>query len=574
MADEHTNLRLSVSGGSEPKLDDKSASDIISTTAHSQDTLNAATPTHLEQNKLGEANREHRDVDLLQVEDLHVEPTDTKVTGGNRIQMDIQSCIIHAPDILQPISELVSTTKKDDDRRYSWLNKATGMSERLGIYYQIIPPGYRTACPHAHSKEDELVFCLQGRGTIWQNGWIYPFEPGDVVGWTGGTGITHCVINDTKPVPGQSNGDEEDLILLVVGENKPGEDELHYPHNPERYEAKEVLRWENVTLQNEGGAHPGVARAERPNDTLPGYQLGARPSNIVNWRDQLAPAGEGELFAYATSLSQETGLSGRFGCNLEVIPPGARSSDPHAHSVEDELVFVIQGEGLVWLDGYTFPVSSGDAIGFRGGTGLAHTIINDSDAHGEESSQDLVLWIVGENRRSEDRVVYPMHPEKSGTFPRWWQDAPARKLGDVLGYDQHLPHSTSNFQRSIANGWPCTDSNNRRVKSTLYIMSAPSGTTAGPASNPGAHLAGAKALLAKKLAQKENAAAVSSPTDNMMTPTTAKINAVKKKHFTKGKPLSGPRFGTALATQPAPQKLEAEEEIVNSDEDISKAPEP
>ncbi|KAF8760806.1 Cupin domain [Rhizoctonia solani] len=494
MADEHTNLRLSVSG-------------LI------RKTLDAATPTHLEQNKLGEANREHRDVDLLQVEDLHVEPTDTKVTGGNRIQMDIQSCIIHAPDILQPISELVSTTKKDDDRRYSWLNKATGMSERLGIYYQIIPLG-----PHAHSKEDELVFCLQGRGLSGRMGGYIHLNR--VTLWLDrGHGITHCVINDTKPVPGQSNGDEEDLILLVVGENKPGEDELHYPHNPERYEAKEVLRWENVTLQNEGGAHPG------------GRERSAQTTRFL-----LAPAGEGELFAYATSLSQETGLSGRFGCNLEVIPPGARSSDPHAHSVEDELVFVIQGEGLVWLDGYTFPVSSGDAIGSRVEPDSLTLIINDSDAHGEESSQDLVLWIVGENRRSEDRVVYPMHPEKSGTFPRWWQDAPARKLGDVLGYDQHLPHSTSNFQRSIANGWPCTDSNNRRVKSTLYIMSAPSGTTAGPASNPGAHLAGAKALLAKKLAQKE--------------------------------------FGTALATQPAPQKLEAEEEIVNSDEDISKAPEP
>ncbi|CAE6428408.1 unnamed protein product [Rhizoctonia solani] len=517
---EHTNLQFSVSGSPGSK-DDASASEVISPTTGSQDVFGTAIPTRLEENKLGKVDSGRGSVDPVHVGDLHADSINAKPKGGNEIQAGIQSCIIHAPDVLRPISELVPRAKKGDDRQYAWLNKASGMSERLGIYYQVIPPGYRTACPHAHSKEDELVFCLQGRGTIWQNGWIYPFEPGDVV-------------------PGQSSGDEEDLIILVVGENKPGEDELHYPHNPERYDFEEVLRWENVTLQNEGGAHPGVARAERPNDTLPGYQLGARPSNIVNWRDQLAPAGEGELFAYATSLSQETGLSGRFGCNLEVIPPGSRSSDPHAHSVEDELVFVIQGEGLVWLDGHTFPVSSGDAIGFRGGTGLTHTIINDSNANDEGSGQDLVLWIVGENRRSEDKVVYPMHPEKAKTFPRWWKDAPVGSLA------------------------------------TLYMMSAPSGTATGPtpANNPGAHLAGAKALLAKKLAQKENSAAVSSPTDNMMTPTTAKINAVKKKHFTKGKPLSGPRFGTALATQFTPQKLEDEEEIDNPEEDISKTPEP
>ncbi|CAE6480839.1 unnamed protein product [Rhizoctonia solani] len=515
MSNEHTNTQFAGSGNVESQLDCPPVSELIPTTTDSIGGSDAVIPTHLEQGKQGEVDPGHGVKQPAEI--LPVDSGIKKSTGGE----DIQGCIVHAPDILQPISELVSQAKKDDDRRYAWLNKATGMS------------------PHAHSKEDELVFCLQGRGTIWQNGWIYPFEPGDVVGWKAGTGITHCVINDTKQIPGQLNKEEEDLILLVVGENKPGEDELYYPHNPERYEVQGVLRWENVTPQNEGGAHPGIARAERPNDPLPGYQLGARPSNIVNWRDQLAPAGEGELFAYATSLSQETGLSGRFGCNLEIIPPGARSSDPHAHSVEDELVFIIQGEGLVWLDGHTFTVSSGDTIGFRGGSGLAHTIINNSNAQDEESGQDLVMWIVGENRRSEDKVVYPIHPEKSKTFPRWWKDAPIRKLAH-------------------------------------YTMSAPSGTATGPtpANNPGAHLAGAKALLAKKLAQKENPAMVSSPTDNMMTPTTAKINAVKKKHFMKGKPLSGPRFGAASATSTAPQKLEEGEEITNPEEDILKSTEP
>jgi uncharacterized cupin superfamily protein len=344
MEKESTKLQLSVSESGGSKSDDASVSELIPPTTDSREASDAAIPTRLEKDKLGQVDSVGGIIDTIHEKEPPVGLSNTKQVDGGGTQADIRSCIVHAPDSLRPISELISETKKDDDRRYAHLNKATGMSERLGVYYQIIPPGYRTACivlffiycvlqpdpcstgPHAHSKEDELVFCLQGRGTIWQNGWIYPFEPGDVAGWTAGTGITHCIINDTKQVPGRSDEEEEDLILLVVGENKPREDELHYPHNPERYEDGEILRWENVTLQNEGGAHPGVARAERPNDTLPGYQLGARPSNIVNWRDQLAPAGEGELFAYATSLSQETGLSGRFGCNLEVIPPGARSS--------------------------------------------------------------------------------------------------------------------------------------------------------------------------------------------------------------------------------------------------------
>ncbi|KAJ3876621.1 hypothetical protein F5879DRAFT_930617 [Lentinula edodes] len=43
---------------------------------------------------------------------------------------------------------------------------------------------------------------------------------------------------------------------------------------------------------------------------------------------------------------------------------------------------------------------------------------------------------------------------------------------------------------------------------------------------------GAKALLAKKMA-KSQSAAYHSPTDNLMTPVTQKLNAVKKKHFAK-----------------------------------------
>ncbi|KAG8709938.1 hypothetical protein FRC08_017854 [Ceratobasidium sp. 394] len=348
-------------------------------------------------------------------------------TSGN-----LQDCLVHAPDLLQVMSGHDFAGR--DTRKRACLNKATRMSDRLGIYYQIIPPGYRTSSPHAHSAEDELVFCLQGRGVVWQNGWTYPFAPGDVAGWKAGTGITHTIINDTKRVPGEApDEEEEDLILLVVGENKPGEDRLFYPFNPEKYDIPGRIKWDGPKSQNHWGQHPGIARAERPNDVLPDVQTGARPSNIICWKDQLAEVGHGEMSAYATSLSQETGLSGRLGCNLEIAPPGTRSSDPHAHSVEDELVFVIQGEGSVWLDGHVFPISPGDAIGFKGGAGLAHTIINDSNASGDESGQDLITWIVGENRRSEDRVVYPLHPEKRQTFKRWWEDSPQRKLGDHPG---------------------------------------------------------------------------------------------------------------------------------------------
>ncbi|KAH9927205.1 uncharacterized protein BXZ73DRAFT_102791 [Epithele typhae] len=44
---------------------------------------------------------------------------------------------------------------------------------------------------------------------------------------------------------------------------------------------------------------------------------------------------------------------------------------------------------------------------------------------------------------------------------------------------------------------------------------------------------GAKALLAKKFAKSQNPMFVS-PTDNMLTPVSQKLNQTKKKHFAKG----------------------------------------
>ena len=51
----------------------------------------------------------------------------------------------------------------------------------------------------------------------------------------------------------------------------------------------------------------------------------------------------------------------------------------------------------------------------------------------------------------------------------------------------------------------------------------------------------AQALLAKKMAKTNNPKFIS-PTDNMMTPVTQKLNAAKQKRFTKGAKPSGALF--------------------------------
>ena len=82
-------------------------------------------------------------------------------------------------------------------------------------------------------------------------------------------------------------------------------------------------------------------------------------------------------------------------------------------SLEDELVVVLGGEGLAWINGHTQPVSTGDVIGFPAGTGDAHVFINDSNSEDALAGQDLAMWIWGENKRKTgDRVFYPLLPDR------------------------------------------------------------------------------------------------------------------------------------------------------------------
>lgn len=125
----------------------------------------------------------------------------------------------------------------------------------------------------------------------------------------------------------------------------------------------------------------------------------------------------------ATALGRLLGLE-RFGVNHETIEPGGRSSTPHAHSHEEEFVYVVDGHPTLWLDGHTKPLAPGDCAAFPAGTGIAHSFLNDSDA-------PIRLLIIG-LPHPDDRVFYPLDPDRP--HPRPWTDPPARPLGPHDGH--------------------------------------------------------------------------------------------------------------------------------------------
>ena len=129
-----------------------------------------------------------------------------------------------------------------------------------------------------------------------------------------------------------------------------------------------------------------------------------------------------EKHAHTASFSEHFGLM-RLGIHHERLPPGRRLCWPHAEADEEEFVFVIEGTPDVWLDGRLVRLKPGDGVGFKAGTGIAHTVLNNTDA-------EVRVMVVGEASRQRSRVHYPMHPHRNAEIgARHWTDRPERPLG-------------------------------------------------------------------------------------------------------------------------------------------------
>lgn len=160
-----------------------------------------------------------------------------------------------------------------------------------------------------------------------------------------------------------------------------------------------------------------------------------RPSCITHWSEIERPdnrhyAGYDELMCIGAAFGKTFGLT-KLGIHHERLPPGRRTSFPHAESAEEEFVYVIEGEPDLWLDGYLHRLKPGDGVGFPAGTGIAHSFINNTD-------EEVRLLVVGERTKPENRIVYPLHPERRQAIDDWWDDHPLRVLGPHDGLPDRL----------------------------------------------------------------------------------------------------------------------------------------
>jgi uncharacterized cupin superfamily protein len=88
-----------------------------------------------------------------------------------------------------------------------------------------------------------------------------------------------------------------------------------------------------------------------------------------------------------------------FGVNLTRLAPGAVSALRHAHTKQDELIYILKGEPVLITDAGETKMKPGDCAGFKAGTGNAHQLVNRGTV--------AVLYLEIGDRTPGESVVYP-----------------------------------------------------------------------------------------------------------------------------------------------------------------------
>ena len=130
---------------------------------------------------------------------------------------------------------------------------------------------------------------------------------------------------------------------------------------------------------------PAIVAAEAPPRTKPS-----------NYPEPFASRMAGRI---KRPLGDLFGLT-NFGVNLTRLTPGSVSALLHAHSRQDEFIYILEGQPTLITESGETLLGPGMCAGFTGGTGQGHHLVNRSDA-------DVVYLEIGD-RSAGDSASYPV----------------------------------------------------------------------------------------------------------------------------------------------------------------------
>jgi uncharacterized cupin superfamily protein len=83
----------------------------------------------------------------------------------------------------------------------------------FGVNLTRLKPRGSSALRHAHTKQDEFVYILEGFPTLITDAGRAALEPSMCAGFKAGTGDAHCFVNET----------DEDVVYLEIGDRTPAD---------------------------------------------------------------------------------------------------------------------------------------------------------------------------------------------------------------------------------------------------------------------------------------------------------------------------------------------------------------
>ena len=106
--------------------------------------------------------------------------------------------------------------------------------ENFGVNLTTIEPGGETALMHSHSKQDEMIYIVQGNPTLVTEAGETTLTPGMCAGFRAGS-VAHHVVNRS----------DRQAVLLEIGDRAKG-DEANYPRDDLRAVMGEDGIWQFV----------------------------------------------------------------------------------------------------------------------------------------------------------------------------------------------------------------------------------------------------------------------------------------------------------------------------------------
>ena len=278
--------------------------------------------------------------------------------------------------------------------------------ERLGIHHLTLNPGEISSDPHAESLEEEFVYVVEGTPDFWVDGLLYRSKPGDCIAFPAGTGICHAVVNNSK----------EDARILSIGERSKSDNKCYFVDK--NLQKKCPIAWMDWPGQ-EFGFLNSTEIFQRPK-----LNENDRPKFLRNFSELLVEreytyTGEEKLKYYGADLGRKLDLK-VLGIGHDIIRKNTFSSWQHAHSVEEELVFILKGHPTLLFNDRQFELSPGMVAAFPSGTGHAHCLIN-------RANDDVHFLVLGEQIPIDDKVIYPLHSRRNEICREkgiYWEEAP------------------------------------------------------------------------------------------------------------------------------------------------------